>query len=63
MQKREKLSRFNGYLESANENMRIPVDASIGYCLQTLDKKEGYQVVLDKADSKMYENKRSKKGR
>ncbi len=62
-QMREKLSRFNGYLESANENMRIPVDASIGYCLQTLDKKEGYQVVLDKADSKMYENKRSKKGR
>jgi hypothetical protein len=26
-----------------------------------LDKKEGYQIVLDKADEKMYENKRTKK--
>ena len=58
---REKLSRFNGYLETANETMSIPVDASIGYSLQTLDKKEGYQVVLDKADEIMYENKRTKK--
>ncbi len=60
-QMREKLSRFRGYLETANETMTFPVDASIGYALQTLDKKEGYQVVLDKADEKMYEDKRSKK--
>ena len=60
-QLREKLSRFRGYLETANETMSIPVEASIGYCLQPLDKKEGYQVVLDKADEKMYEDKRSKK--
>ena len=60
-QLREKLSRFRGYLETANETMSIPVEASIGYCLQPLDKKEGYQVVLDKADVKMYEDKRSKK--
>ena len=60
-QLREKLSRFRGYLETANETMSIPVEASIGYCLQSLDKKEGFQLVLDKADSKMYEDKRSKK--
>ncbi len=58
---REKLSRFQGYLDSANENMTIPVEASIGYCILPLDKKEGYQIVLDKADEKMYENKRTKK--
>ena len=58
---REKLSRFHGYLETANETMAIPVEASIGYALQTLDKNEGYQVVLDKADEKMYEDKRTKK--
>ena len=60
-QLREKLSRFKGYLETANETMTIPVEASIGYCLQPLDKKEGFQLVLDKADEKMYEDKRSKK--
>ena len=60
-QMREKLSRFHGYLETANETMSIPVEASIGYSLQPLDKEEGYQVVLDKADVKMYEDKRSKK--
>jgi diguanylate cyclase (GGDEF)-like protein len=60
-QMREKLSRFHGYLETANETMAIPVEASIGYALQTLDKNEGYQVVLDKADEKMYEDKRTKK--
>lgn len=60
-QMREKLSRFHGYLETANETMSIPVEASIGYSLQPLDKEEGYQVVLDKADGKMYEDKRSKK--
>ena len=60
-QLREKLSRFRGYLESANETMSIPVEASIGYSLQKLDKNEGYQVVLDKADEKMYEDKRTKK--
>ena len=60
-QMREKLSRFYGYLENANENISIPVEASIGYSLMKLDKKEGYQVVLDKADDKMYEAKREKK--
>ena len=60
-QMREKLSRFKGYLEAANENMRIPVDASIGYSLQKLDKKEGLQLVLEKADEKRYEDKRTKK--
>lgn len=60
-QLREKLSRFRGYIETANETMSIPVEASIGYSLQKLDKNEGYQVVLDKADEKMYEDKRSKK--
>ncbi len=58
---REKLSRFRGYLETANELMSIPVEASIGYSLRPVDKNEGYQVVLDKADAKMYEDKRSKK--
>ncbi len=58
---REKLSRFRGYLETANETMNIPVEASIGYALQDLDKKEDYQILLDKADEKMYEIKRSKK--
>ena len=41
--------------------MSIPVEASIGYSLMPLDKKEGFQVVLDKADARMYEDKRSKK--
>ena len=58
---REKISRFNGYLEAANENIPIPVEASIGYSIMTLDKKEGYQIVLDKADEEMYKNKRAKK--
>ena len=58
---REKLSRFRGYLETANETMSIPVEASIGYSLLPLNKEEDYQVVLDKADEKMYENKRAKK--
>ena len=58
---REKLSQFRGYLETANETMNIPVEASIGYALKPLDKKEGFQVVLDKADVKMYEDKQSKK--
>ncbi len=57
----EKVSRFKGYIETANETMSIPVEASIGYSLVKLDKKEGFQVVLDKADAKMYEDKRSKK--
>ncbi len=58
---REKISRFKGYLESANENITVPVEASIGYSLQPLDKSEGYQVALDKADENMYEDKKSKK--
>ncbi len=57
----EKVSSFRGYLETANEAMSIPVEASIGYSLMPLDKKEGFQVVLDKADARMYEDKRSKK--
>ena len=57
----EKISRFKGYIETANENMTIPVEASIGYCLENLDKSENIQIVLDKADAKMYEDKRSKK--
>ena len=60
-QLREKLSRFRGYLETANETMTIPVEASIGYSLSALDKNEGYQLILDKADAKMYEDKQSKK--
>lgn len=60
-QLRQKLSRFYGYLENANENISIPVEASIGYSIMKLDKKEGYQVVLDKADEKMYEAKRQRK--
>ncbi len=58
---REKLSRFRGYIEHANENMTIPVEASIGYSLMPLDKKDGFQVVLDKADANMYEDKQTKK--
>lgn len=60
-QMHEKLSRFRAYLETVNESLNYPVDASIGYSLQELDKKEGYQLVLDKADEKMYEDKQSKK--
>ena len=56
-----KVSRFRGYLETANETMNIPVDASIGYSLVPLDKSEDFQIVLDKADAKMYEDKRAKK--
>ncbi len=57
----EKLSRFYAYLDTVNETQSFPVSASIGYALKKLDKEEGFQVVLDKADEKMYENKRSKK--
>ena len=57
----EKLSRFRGYLETANETMAIPVEASVGYALQKLNKEENYQIILDKADEKMYEDKRTKK--
>ena len=60
-QMREKISRFRGYIETANETMTIPVEASIGYSLEPLDKSENFQIVLDKADAKMYEDKRSKK--
>lgn len=56
-----KLSNFTGYLETANETMEYPVDASIGYCLMKFDKKEGFEVVLDKADEKMYKAKNLKK--
>ena len=58
---REKLARFRAYIETANETMTIPVEASIGYSLEALDKNESFQLVLDKADAKMYEDKRSKK--
>lgn len=57
----EKVSNFEAYLETANEVMDIPVSASIGYSLKTFDKAEGFQVVLDRADAKMYENKKLKK--
>lgn len=60
-QMHEKLSRFHGYLETVNETQNFPVAASIGYALEELDKDEGFQIVLDKADEKMYEDKRSKK--
>ena len=56
-----KLSNFAGYLETANETMEYPVEASIGYSLMKFDEKEGFQVVLDKADVKMYEAKNLKK--
>ena len=56
-----KLSNFAGYLETANETMEFPVDASIGYSLMKFDEKEGFQVVLDRADVKMYEAKNLKK--
>ena len=57
----EKVSNFAGYLETANETMEIPVSASIGYSISLYNAEEGFQVVLDKADVKMYENKRAKK--
>ena len=57
----EKVSSFREYLKAANQTMPIPVDASIGYALVKLDKSEDFQVVLDKADIKMYEDKNSKK--
>ena len=60
-QMREKVSRFKGYLETANETMTIPVEASIGFSLEKLKKEEGFQMVLDKADVKMYEDKNRKK--
>lgn len=56
-----KLSNFAGYLETANETMEYPVEASIGYSLMKFDEKEGFEVVLDKADVKMYEAKNLKK--
>ena len=57
----EKVAAFRNYLKSANENMTIPVEASIGYCLKLLTDHEDFQIVLDKADVKMYEDKQSKK--
>ena len=60
---REKISRFEGYLEAANENLTAPVDASVGFSIMPLDKKEGYQLVIDKADEIMYKQKRAKKAK
>ena len=59
----EKLSNFAGYLETANETMEIPVSASIGYSLAPFNEDDGFQVVLDRADVKMYEAKRLKKSK
>lgn len=59
----EKLSNFAGYLETANETMEIPVSASIGYSLAPFNEDDGFQVVLDRADIKMYEAKRLKKSK
>ena len=57
----QKVSLFKKNLKSLNETMVIPVEASIGYSLIPLEKSEGFDIVLDKADEKMYEDKKSKK--
>ena len=56
-----KINRFNDYIESRNEELEIPVSASIGYTLEDSRFVDSYQQVVDKADEEMYINKRAKK--
>lgn len=58
---KEKLSKFVYYLETKNELMSIPASASFGYAIGMAKSDEGYNLILEKADSNMYKNKREKK--
>lgn len=60
-QVKEKLSKFNYYIETQNEELSVPVAASIGYCITSVDSPDCFQYALDKADLNMYKEKREKK--
>ena len=57
---REKFARFCYYLETKNEKLDIPVSASFGYALGN-DIENDFQVILERADENMYQNKALKK--
>lgn len=57
---REKFARFCYYLETKNEKLDIPVSASFGYALGN-DIVNNFQVILERADENMYQNKALKK--
>lgn len=57
---REKFARFCYYLETKNEKLDIPVSASFGYALGN-DIVNDFQVILERADENMYQNKALKK--
>lgn len=56
-----KVQKFNQYLALRNEDLSIPVFASIGYALGKNNNIESCHKVIDKADKKMYEEKQIKK--
>ena len=56
----EKFARFCYYLETKNEKLEIPVSASFGYALGN-DIVNDFQVILERADENMYQNKFLKK--
>ena len=58
---KEKIAKFEYYLEAKNELLTIPVSASAGFFIGEAASPEGYQLVLEKADADMYKNKREKK--
>lgn len=58
---REKIDRFEYYIETKNEILTIPVSASVGYALAGKDEVSSYLEVLNKADECMYKNKDAKK--
>lgn len=58
---KEKISSFQYYIETKNEELNVPVAASIGYCMTSVDSPDCFQYALDKADLNMYKNKKEKK--
>ena len=48
------------YIEKKNEKLDIPVSASFGYALGN-DIENDFQVILERADENMYQNKALKK--
>ncbi|MCQ2576629.1 MAG: GGDEF domain-containing protein [Treponema sp.] len=55
-----KVEKFNQLINKINENIKLPVSASIGYAIASA-KNVSYEEVLEDADVKMYLDKRSKK--
>ena len=58
---KNKVSKFNEYIEKKNSIIDIPVSASIGYSIVSYSAVGSYQQVVNKADEEMYINKRAKK--